>query len=210
MTRLPLTQLLAIQPTQGHLCNVCGSGHRTATPLPHPASSHASHAIPPRVLRFEASRHARIPSPSCWALGLGFEAQAKKSSSDGFVGKPPNPACSARPPAKPLDSTATLHQLDRPRPRLARLATMWPAPSPAIHLVPRTEPTCLSISRRPLKAEEPFAPVLHLQQHELGRSLHLRTEPRVSPTPIVNHSSLRSSHPPTTGTLLVLKSVNGQ
>jgi hypothetical protein len=24
----------------------------------------ASHAIPPRVLRFEASRHARIPSPS--------------------------------------------------------------------------------------------------------------------------------------------------
>jgi hypothetical protein len=39
MTRLPLTQLLAIQPTQGHLCNVCGSCHRTATPSPHPASS---------------------------------------------------------------------------------------------------------------------------------------------------------------------------
>jgi hypothetical protein len=37
----------------------------------------ASHAIPPRVLCFEASRHARIPSLSCWAFGLGFEAQTK-------------------------------------------------------------------------------------------------------------------------------------
>jgi hypothetical protein len=49
-----------------------------------------------------------------------------------------------------------------------------------------------------------FRAVLHLQQHELGRSLHLRTKPRVSPTPVVNHSSLRSGHPSTTGTLLVL------
>ena len=44
----------------------------------------------PCVLRFEASRHARIPSPSCWAFGLGFEAQTEKTSADGFVGKPPN------------------------------------------------------------------------------------------------------------------------
>jgi hypothetical protein len=29
-------------------------------------------------------------------------------------------------------------------------------------------------------------PVLHLQQYELGRSLHLRTKPRVSPTSIEN------------------------
>jgi hypothetical protein len=77
------------------------------SPRPHDAS----HAIPPRVLRFEASRHTRIPSPSCWAFGLGFEAQTKKPSSDGFVGKPTNPACSARPPAKPLDSTATVLRL---------------------------------------------------------------------------------------------------
>jgi hypothetical protein len=122
--------------------------HRTPRP------PDASHAIPPRVLRFEASRHARIPSPSCWALGHGFEAQTKKPSSDGFVGKPPNPTCSARPPAKPLDSTATVHRLDRPCLYLARLATMWPAPSLVVHRVPRTEPTCLSISRRPLKAED--------------------------------------------------------
>jgi hypothetical protein len=89
-----------------------------------PRPPDASHAIPPRVLRFEASRHARIPSTSCWALRLGFEAQTKKPSSDGFLGKPPNPACSVRPPAKPLDSTTTVHRLDRPRPRLAHLATM--------------------------------------------------------------------------------------
>jgi hypothetical protein len=47
-----------------------------------PRPPDASHAIPPRVLRFEASRHARIPSPSCWAFGLGFEAQTKKPFSD--------------------------------------------------------------------------------------------------------------------------------
>jgi hypothetical protein len=126
-----------------------GRPRRRRTPRP----PDTSHAIQLRVLRFEASRHARIPSPSCWAFGLGFEAQTKKPSSEGFVGKPPNPACSARPPAKHLDSTATVHRLDRPRLRLAHLATMWPAPSPAVHRVPQTEPTCLSISRRPLKAE---------------------------------------------------------
>jgi hypothetical protein len=90
----------------------------------------ASHAIPPRVLRFEASRHARISSSSCWAFGLGFEAQTKKPYTDGFVGKPPNPACSARPPAKPHDSTATVHRLDRPRLRLAVSPPCGP------HLVP--------------------------------------------------------------------------
>jgi hypothetical protein len=127
-----------------------GRPHLRRTPRP----PDASHAIPPRVLRFEASRHARIPSSSRWAFGLGLEAQTKKPSSDGFVGNPPNPACSARPPAKSFDSTATVHRLDRPRLRLAHLATMWPAPSLAIHRVPQTEPTCLSISWRPLKAED--------------------------------------------------------
>jgi hypothetical protein len=42
MTRLPLTQLLVIQPTQRHLCNVCGSCHRTATPSPPPRPPDAS------------------------------------------------------------------------------------------------------------------------------------------------------------------------
>jgi hypothetical protein len=51
----------------------------------------------PRVARLEASRHTRIPSPSRQVLGLGFEAQTEKLSSDGFVAKPANPACTARP-----------------------------------------------------------------------------------------------------------------
>jgi hypothetical protein len=72
-----------------------GRPHLCCTPRP----PDASHAIPPRVLRFEASRHARIPSLSCWALGLGFEAQTKKQSSDDFVGKPQTPrARSGLPP----------------------------------------------------------------------------------------------------------------
>jgi hypothetical protein len=155
MTRLPLTQLLAIQPMQGGIYVMfvgldIGRPRLCRTLRP----PNVSHAIPSCVLHFKSSRHARIPSPSCWAFGLGFEAQTKKPSSDGFVGKPPNPACSARPPAKPLDSTATVHRLDRPRLRLAHLATMWPTPSPSVHRVPRTEPTCLSISRRPLMAED--------------------------------------------------------
>jgi hypothetical protein len=50
-----------------------------------------------------------------WALGVMFTStiegklmarltdfHRQQSSSDGFVGKPPNPACSVRPPTKPL------------------------------------------------------------------------------------------------------------
>jgi hypothetical protein len=154
MTRLPLTQLPVIQPMQGHLCNACGSCHRMATPSPHPASSRRKPCDPAVCPALRSFPTRPVPSLLRWAFGLGFEAQTKKPSSDGFVGKPPNPACSARPPAKLLDSTATVHRLNRPRLRLARLATMWPAPSPAVHRVPRTEPTCLSISRRPHKAED--------------------------------------------------------
>jgi hypothetical protein len=79
-----------------------------------PRPPDASHVIPPRVLCFEASRHAWIPSPSCWALGHGFEAQTKKPSSDGFVGKPPNPARLVQPPANhltrpPLCTSSIVH-----------------------------------------------------------------------------------------------------
>jgi hypothetical protein len=42
-----------------------------------PRPPDASHAIPPRVLRFEASRHARIPSPSCSAFGLGLRPKPR-------------------------------------------------------------------------------------------------------------------------------------
>jgi hypothetical protein len=43
-----------------------GRPHLRHTPRP----PDASYAIPPRVLRFEASQHARIPSLACWALDL--------------------------------------------------------------------------------------------------------------------------------------------
>jgi hypothetical protein len=48
--------------------------------------------ITSRVPRIEASRCTRITSPLHWVLGLGFEAQTEKSSSDGFVDKLLNPA----------------------------------------------------------------------------------------------------------------------
>jgi hypothetical protein len=51
----------------------------------------------PRVARLEASRRTRIPSLSRQALGLSFEAQTEKPSSDGFVAIPPNPTYTARP-----------------------------------------------------------------------------------------------------------------
>jgi hypothetical protein len=67
MTQLPLTQLLAIQPTQGHLCNVCGSCHRTATPSPHPASSRRKPCDPmcPPLRSFPT-----CPDPVSVVLGL--------------------------------------------------------------------------------------------------------------------------------------------
>jgi hypothetical protein len=72
------------------------------------------------------------------------------------------------------------------------------------HLVPLStgslEPNLLvSPSPGGLSRLKTFRAVLHLQQHELGR-----TEPRVSPTLVVNHSSLRSGHPSTTRTFRVL------
>jgi hypothetical protein len=68
MTQLPLTQLLAIQPTQGHLCNVCGSCHRTATPSPHLASSRRKPCDPaacPPLRSFPT-----CPDPVSVVLGL--------------------------------------------------------------------------------------------------------------------------------------------
>jgi hypothetical protein len=49
-----------------------------------PRPPDASHAISPCVLRLEASRHARIPSPSCWAFGLGFEPKPRNCPPMGF------------------------------------------------------------------------------------------------------------------------------
>jgi hypothetical protein len=138
-----------------------------------PRPPDVSHAIPPRVLRFEASRHARIPSPSCWAFRLGFEAQTKKPSSDGFVGKPPNPACSARPPAKPLDSTATVHRLNWPRLRLACLPPCDP------HLVP---PSTGSLEPSLLVSPSPGGPSRLKTFRAHSSPATTRTRPQPTPT----------------------------
>jgi hypothetical protein len=50
---------------------------------------------------------------------------------------------------------------------------MRPALDPASHLVLRTKPTCLFHTWRPHR-QRPFALVLHLQQHESSRNLHLQ------------------------------------
>ena len=104
-------------------------------------------------------------SPSCWAFGLGFEAQTEKPSSDGFVAQPSNPAYKLRLLA------ATLHRLS-PRRCLALLAPCRPHSIPSGHRVPRTKPTCLSTPRRPLWLR-PFALVLHLHQRKPSRIVHL-------------------------------------
>jgi hypothetical protein len=148
-----------------------------------------------RVARLEPSRCTRIPSPSRQALGLGFEAQTEKPSSDGFVAKPPNPAYTAWPHhakrrarqafhlRRPdgllsLASFLDLATTDAPAPcpqlRLALLAPCGQlALDPVGHRVPRTKPTCLSTPLRPRKAKT-FRSYFHLHQCKPSRNQHLQ------------------------------------
>jgi hypothetical protein len=147
-----------------------------------------------RVARLEASRRTRIPSSSRQALGLSFEAQTKKPSSDGFVAKPPNPAYTAWPHhAKrrarqachlrcpdglpSLASFLDLATTDAPAPcpRL-RLALLAPCSS---HLIPSAIRSLeLSLLVSPLLGGparlRPSAPVLHLHQRKPSRNQHLQ------------------------------------
>jgi hypothetical protein len=77
MTRLPLTHYWRYNPRRGIYVMFVGLAIGRPRLLRTPRPPDASHAILSRVLRFEASRHARIPSPSCWAFGLCFEAQSR-------------------------------------------------------------------------------------------------------------------------------------
>jgi hypothetical protein len=62
-----------------------------------PRPPDASHAIPPRVLHFEASRHARIPSPSCWVRNRPLMVLwANHQTPRARPGLPPSPL--TRPP----------------------------------------------------------------------------------------------------------------
>jgi hypothetical protein len=91
--------------------------------------------------------------------------------------------------------------------RLALLATMHPAPILVGHWVPRTKPTCLFTPWWSPR-HRPSTLVLHLHQHKSSRKLRRQyTGPRVSPHHVVNHSSLRSDHPPVLGHIQVLKTL---
>jgi hypothetical protein len=147
-----------------------------------------------RVARLEASRRTRIPSPSCQALGLGFEAQTEKPSSDGFVAKPPNPVYMAWPHhakrrarqafllrrpdgllnlASFLDLATT--DATAPCPRL-RLALLAPCGSNLIPSATGSLKPSLLVS--PLLGGparlRPFATVLHLPQRKPSRNQHLQ------------------------------------
>jgi hypothetical protein len=151
MTRLPLTQLLAIQPTQGLLCNVCGSCHQTATPAPHPASSRRKPCDPATYSPLQS--FPTHPDPVSVVLGLR------------------NLVLRPKPRNRPPMVLWANHQTPRARPGLPQSLLTRPPPctgsivhdfvllvSPPCgpHLVPPStgslEPS-LSIFRRPLKAE---------------------------------------------------------
>jgi hypothetical protein len=142
-TKLSVLHKTMIHTHEGHFGNSCHStigrmpGDRTSLSLD------ANLVIPTLVLRFEASRRARIPSPP-----------AEPSVLVSWFNQVTQPVCGDPPQTpradsgrEPLPCTGSC-----PRLRLAFLATMRPALDPAGHRAPRTKPTCLSTPQRPRKA----------------------------------------------------------
>jgi hypothetical protein len=142
-TKLPLLHNTRIHAPEGHFGNIHRStigqmpGDRTSLSLD------ASLSILTRVLRFEASRRAQIPSPPAEppVLVLCLNQVTRR-----FCGEP-----SQTPRADSGCELLPCTGSDR-RLRLAFLATMRHALDPAGHQVPRVRPTCLSTPRRPRKA----------------------------------------------------------
>jgi hypothetical protein len=128
---------------EGHF----GNSHRsTIGRMPDDRTSlslNASLAIPMRVLHFEASRRARIPSPPAVPpiLVLWLNKVTRR-----FYGEP------SQTPRADSGREQLPYTGSCPRLRLAFLATMRPALDPAGHRVPQAEPTCVSTPRRPCMA----------------------------------------------------------
>jgi hypothetical protein len=187
-TKLPLLHNTRIHAPKGHFGN---SHHSTIGRMPGDRtllSLDASLAIPTRVLSFEASRRARIPSPlvepPVWVLWLN---QVTKR----FCGQLPQ-TTSADSDHEPLPYTASDRRL-----RLAFLATMRPALDPAGHRVPRVRPTCLSTPQRHPARHKPFMPALHLHQRKSSRNLNLQYSSKSKSTPCCQSIvTARSDQPP--------------
>jgi hypothetical protein len=193
---MPLRPKLRYTPTMGTLgiclCSTNGRMPSDRTSL----RLDASLAILTCVLRFEASGALRpqtgqTSSPN--RSGRFWPDSHARSSASAlwlsrvtrwFSGEPPQTPrtwCSLRQsplmtwlPRSP-GSTLVL-SLNQETVRwlyLSVLATMQPAVDPARHRVPRMKPTCLLHTWRPHR-QRPFALVLHLQQHESNRNLHLQ------------------------------------
>jgi hypothetical protein len=173
MSRLPLTQLLVIQPTQGHLCNVCGSCHRTATPLLHP-----------RVLLTQAMRSRRVSSASKLPDMLGSRLRHVGPSDLVLRPKPRN-----RPPMVLWAN----HQTPRARPDLPPSLLTRPPPCTGsiVHdfvllVSPPCGPHLVPLSTRSLELSLLFSPS-HGGPSRLktfhARSSSATTRTRPQPTP---------------------------
>jgi hypothetical protein len=143
-TKVPLKPNTRIHTPEGHFGN---SRRNIIKRMPSDRtllSLDASLAILTRVLRFEASRRARIPSPPAEppVLVLWLNQVTRW-----FFGEPPQtPRADSGRESLPYTGSC-------PRLHLAFLATMRPALDPAGHWVPQAEPTCLSTPWRPCKSK---------------------------------------------------------
>jgi hypothetical protein len=172
-TKIPLKLKLRYTPTKGTLgiclCSTIGRmpGDRTSLSLD------ARLVIPMRVLRFKASRRARILSPPAEPPVLVLWLNQVTRSVLWWT--------AANPPwdfgYEPLPCTGS----DR-RFRLAFLATMRPALDPAANGSLESG-LLVSPLLRGLARHRPFAPALDLHQHKSSRNLHLQYSAKSQSTP---------------------------
>jgi hypothetical protein len=186
-TKLPLLHKTRIHTPEGHF----GNSHRsTIGPMPGDRTSlslDASLAIPTHVLRFEASRRARIPSPPAEppVLVLWFNQVTRR-----FSGEPQQTPC-ADSGCEPLPCIGADRRL-----RLAFLATMRPALDPT-GLGSLESGLLVSPLLGGPARHRPFAPTLHLHQRKSSCNLHLKYSTKSQPTPRCQSLiTARSDHPP--------------